>query len=344
MHIFNLMNRRQGVYYEGARLPNMRSHVLFVAPPGYMKSYYLSQFGNKDSGIFAGAGTPMGNELSMSSAAFAGTISNTTKEVIPGCAQQYADGVVTIDEFSALTSALNATYNSDFDAILLAALDHGLVSKRLAVDGFSFTTAMTMWGGVQPARYDMTSGLGRRMNFLLFLPTKEDNAAIREAHHRSRNLKHNKTALKQIWDGCRRLKTDLGALKRVTIGEDIYKLYTEMDLFSYESSYFDRMIFGYHTMKYGPDSDGTMHMDVADKELRHLITQQKEWRTRIMTGVDYALVKQIVAEAGGAMTLWELVNASIMYGWNQNQVYKMVTEMERFKIIQLEGSGVVRLR
>lgn len=343
MHIFNLMNRNRGIYYEGARLPNMRSHVLFVAPPGYMKSYYLSQFGDKHSGIFAGTGVSMGNELSMSSASFAGTIS-AGGEHIPGAAQQYADGIVTIDEFSALTNALNASYNSDFDAILLAALDHGLVSKRLAMNGFSFTTAMTMWGGVQPARYDMTSGLGRRMNFLLFLPTRQDNANIREAHHRSRNMKHNKTTLKHIWEGCRKVRTDLKELKRVTIGEDVYKMYTDLDLYSYESSYFDRILFGYHVMKYGVDDDKSMHIDVVDKELRNLVIQQKDWRTQIMTGVDYTLIKQIINDNGGAMTLWNLVNAGIMYGWNQNQVYKLVSEMEKFKIVRLESNGVVRVK
>ena len=43
-HVINLQNQVEEFYYEGSRLGNLRVHVFFVSPPGYMKTLMLRLF------------------------------------------------------------------------------------------------------------------------------------------------------------------------------------------------------------------------------------------------------------------------------------------------------------
>jgi len=64
-HCFNLANQKNEIYWESKRLPNMRLHVLFVSPAGYMKSYYLGTMGGDKYAIFKEAGIQVGYEQSL---------------------------------------------------------------------------------------------------------------------------------------------------------------------------------------------------------------------------------------------------------------------------------------
>jgi len=73
MHAFNLMNQGRKVYWESKRLPNLRLHIVFVAPPGGMKSYFLSQMGGDDYSIFNNVNYTMNMKSNMNEATFVGS-------------------------------------------------------------------------------------------------------------------------------------------------------------------------------------------------------------------------------------------------------------------------------
>lgn len=348
VHAFNLINQRQGIYWEGKKIPNMRLHILFVAPPGYMKTYYMGVMGADRFGVFTNGGITIGAEQSMTEAGFIGTIRSEAGLVTrtEGAAETFQNGLLLIDEFSAITNALKVSYNSQMDSQLLSALDHGKVYKRLGGGKIEYITNLTLWAGVQPARYDLTSGLGRRMCFLLFLPTRLDNDALMDAMHKARNIRADELEMTKIWDKIQVWHKNMEVIKSVEFDDSVFAMYKKLGLFSYESSYFDRLALGYQLATYGPEKK--ISITIKDKELQRMLMREKKWRDDIGKGVDYIQLRKTIevcgveGEDGGiSITKSELVDECVMVGWNAQQVHEMLIEMQKFGIIRIKGSLVI---
>lgn len=348
-HAFNQMNQRREVYWDSKRVPNMRLHILFVAPAGFMKSFYMSTMGGERFSIFRNCGVPMGFEQSMTEAAFVGTIRDIDGVGHPtlGAAADYKDGMLLIDEFSALTNAMKVQYNSQMDAQLLAALDHGHVVKRLGSGRIEYTTNLTLWAGVQPAKYDLSSGLGRRMCFLLFLPTKLDNIALMRTMHKTRNIKPDTREMDQLWAHIKYKISDMDKIETIEFDDNVLSLYENLNLFSYESSYFDRILLGWHLATYGPEKD--MLIGASDKTLLQLVDREKKWRDEIAAGVDHAQMMKIIRTCSSnvdgklQITKPDLIQECTMVGWNARQVADVLTELTRFGMIENHGARVIVL-
>lgn len=348
-HAFNQMNQRREIYWDSKRVPNMRLHILFVAPAGFMKSFYMGTMGGERFSIFRNCGIPIGFEQSMTEAAFVGTIRDIDGIGHPtlGAAADYKDGMLLIDEFSALTNAMKVQYNSQMDAQLLAALDHGHVVKRLGTGRIEYTTNLTLWAGVQPAKYDLSSGLGRRMCFLLFLPTKLDNVALMRTMHKTRNIRPDVREMDNLWGLIKNSVSNMECIETIDFGDSVLKLYEELNLFSYESSYFDRLLLGWHLATYGAEPH--MMIEVQDKELLQLVNREKKWRDEIAAGVDHAQMMKIIKACGSSIdgklqiTKPDLIQECTMVGWNARQVADVLTELTRFGMIENHGARVVVL-
>jgi hypothetical protein len=346
-HAFNLLNRRDGIYWEGKRLPSMRCHLMFVAPPGYMKSYYMNNMGEPDSGIFSGTKIQMGFKQSMTEAGLIGTI--RVFEEVPyeteGVAKTYKDGILMVDEFSAITNAFKISYNNQMDSQLLALLDHGRVNKDLAGGSIEYQSNLTLWGGVQPARYDFTSGMGRRMVFMLFLPTRVDNDNLLEVMDTTRNMKCDPEHMRQLWNDIDQWVEQIGVIKSLEFDSSVLRLYKRLGLNSFESPIFDRLLLGYHLAKYEAESSTVIGAD--DKEVIELVQREKKWRDDIVKGIPFIQIKRIIAMSGqrtdGIYTLskMSLIDEASMLGWNAQQVTELVQEMAKTEMVRTKGGQIM---
>lgn len=340
MHHFNLMNQKRKIFYESKRLPNSRMHILFVSPAGYMKSYYLGQMAGDEYGIFNNSGAIVGYEQSMSEPAFVGTINNYNgvRQVTEGAAETYKNGFLLIDEFSGVTEAMKSQQNSQMDSQLLAALDHGNVVKRLASGKHEYKTNLTTWGGVQPARYDLTSGLGRRFFYLLFIPTAKDNIELMRAQRRAQNCPPDIIEMKKLWNRNKKSVEEMNMIKRVEFCDDVTEYYVKNHFFNFEAQIFDKLALSYTIAKHG--SAEKIEVSLDDPGLIKIIDQQKEWRTKISEGVDYSIIENTVTSLGGTVSMRDLVTECVMFGWNASQVHKTVGEMVNFSMLNRNGTLV----
>jgi hypothetical protein len=278
MHVFNLINYKKEIYWESRQLPNMRMHILFVAPPGFMKTFFQRQMGADRYGIFAGCTITMGQEASMSEAGLIGTIRPYEDTVIEseGAAQTYKEAVLMIDEFAAITNAFKTNYNNQMDSQMLNALDHGKVIKRLGGGRIEYQTNFTLWTGVQPAKYDLTSGMGRRFLFLLFMPTMKENNALLRAIHAAENIRPNIPKMQTLWALINRWIEEFDIIESIQFADSMIDFYEDIGIYTFEKMYFDRLALGYALAKYGPKQH--MVIDARDEGIRKFIIQQKEWR------------------------------------------------------------------
>jgi len=337
VHHFNLANRLEdpvtkqslASYWIGGKVPDARSSLLMIAPSGYMKTTYFDTMED----IVGQAGAKMVHKTTMSEAAFIGTVkdNNGTPVKTKGVAEIHAKDIVMIGEFSAITQAMKQAYNANLAPQLLDVLDHGRVNKDLGPGGFSFTTSLTMWAGVQPSHYELSSGLGRRICPLIFLPTKADDDALQ-------NLKPIRAGLRKDYDRHEKVTNlvhdwieEFRSIKEVVFAPEVYQLHKDMNLFQFESEYFDRILLGYHLAKYGASEHIVVKAD--DPEIRRLVKIQKRWRGIIYEGIDSVMILNIIksvvqpTDEGLVAKRKDIAKACEMVSWNKRDVYKKLKEL-----------------
>jgi len=341
IHNFNIHNQMKKVYYIDGDIPNMRLHLLFVAPPGGMKTYFLNLNSGGEYAIFKGGKTKMVRKQSMSEAGFVGSVSNNKGESYKkeGIAEVHKKAIVTIDEFSALINALKSQHNNQFESQLLAALDHGNINKDLAGgDPIEYKTQLTTWSGIQPARIDMGGGMGRRFTYLVATPTERDNKKLRKVMHDNRGVAPNRYEMRDLWDNIKKFENGMSNVMNVTYTDDVLDFYDKNNIYSFETSYYDRIILGYTLAKYGTTKDVECNID--GNEMMNILKTQVDWRQDIYTGVDYVIIKKVLTENGNSMSLPLLIEKCRMYGWNMPEVHKKLREMHENNIIKRTNSRV----
>jgi hypothetical protein len=146
--------------------------------------------------------------------------------------------------------------------------------------------------------------------------------------------------MEALWDSIRNFKDDVEKIQYVDFDDSVLKEYKKLGLYSFEGSYFDRLLIGYQLAMYGPEKN--MSISMKDKTLRDLINRQKQWRTDIMNGIDHVQIMRIIELNGNTMTKTELVEEAAMYGLNAMQVFEMLEDMKRFNLIKYQ-KGTIEL-
>lgn len=341
LHNFNLMNRQRKIYYVGRMLPNNRLHLLFCAPAGYMKSYFLRQMAGDDYAIFRGSGVKIGREQEMTSPAFTGTAAtaNGVKTRYVGAAEEYKDGVMLIDEFKGLTDALSVQGNGQMESQLLSALDSGQIVKRLSNERIEYTSHLTLWTGIQPAVLNISSGLGRRLCYLLFIPTRKDNDVLLEVQQEQQGQKPDVVKMNKIWLRQKTFIKDLDKIERITYAPEVWTEYKRAKIYSYESTFFNNMLLG-ATLATQTEIEKEIYVDMKDKRVKELFNHEKEWRKKINQGVTYIQMMSIIHGLGGSADIAEVYEECTMLGLNIPQVTDLITDMVRYGMIQKRGSRV----
>jgi hypothetical protein len=165
-------------------IPELRVHIMTIAPTSFSKDYFMKFFLDDETGFLGGKAFPSSLEGRMTAAAFVGgkNISNNTSIQTPGFARMYCEYIVGIPEFYGITTESNIDRSREFETDLLEALYGGTVSKRLVGMTWKYKTFITLWGATQPGvRFNLSSGIGRRFNFVVIDGNTELETKIRQS-------------------------------------------------------------------------------------------------------------------------------------------------------------------
>lgn len=341
MHLFNVQNQKRKIYWVAKKVPNMRIHILFISPSGFMKTTFLTAVRS----VFEESGTRFTFEQGITEAGLIGTVRTTPQGSpvkTPGIAETYHSGIVMMDEFKALTQAMKATYNAQLESHLLTVLDSGDVNKKLAGGAIKYHTDMTLWAGVQPGNYDLNSGLGRRLTPIIFLPTNGDNKTMSGIRRHTRNMRPTEDdkelkAVVRFWEKA------FEDIMEVDFTDDYLDYLDTLNLFQFEYQYFDYMALGYALAKHGPTE--RVVVDIDD-ELRALLKLMKQWRGAIYDGIDTCmllkLLNSIAFEYEGLMksSIDSLVQECKMVSWNRTQVMQKLKAMADENLVRIKGHEV----
>jgi len=330
-HLINLENQKREFALDGGRVANFRMHVFFVAPPGFMKSLMLMKFLDGPYSVLGGTDVGTGFEGAMTEAGYVGTIKAVDGEaaVVYGAAYDHQENILGIDEFAQLTNSMKMEHSINLDTAMLTSLDSGYLNKRLAMGKIRYVTQLTLWSGSQPSRFDLSSGLGRRLMFLFFIPTREEEALIRSARRAGKNKRQPVEKLEVIRKDVAEIMIKLKSVTKIVYDKSLYDCLDEMGIPHYEEELYERMALGY-TIATGNFTD-VVNITV-DPRLKALITRCNGWRNEIKRGSEYSQIISVIKEMHN-MTMTEVKKRLANMGWTWVKSSEIMNALQRQGII-----------
>ena len=345
-HIFNIMNQQKGIYTEAGLKVNTRQHIILVTVPGFGKSFWLRQFLENELSLVKGTKIGCTFESQMSEAGFVGTAKFNSEGVAqesPGLCRNESNSIVGIEEFSAISAAVSQNYNAGLDTALLTALDSGMVRKRLAAGKIEYQTNLSLWTGVQPARYELSSGLARRFLFLLLIPNFNDIKQFKLNRRSSKNVKTNTLTLGKLKAAINTRYDDImKKLEKVEFDRTVYKKLDELDVVHYEEPLYERIALGYWLMKV-KEMPKTLTIKM-DPTLDALFDNEKGDRFKIKRGTQLAQVWALVQDVGRISEL-KLKNHLLDFGMDWQDASDLIMTLIKLKWVKKEFNGdIVAIR
>ena len=345
-HIFNIMNQQKGIYTEAGLKVNTRQHIILVTVPGFGKSFWLRQFLENELSLVKGTKIGCTFESQMSEAGFVGTAKFNSEGVAqesPGLCRNESNSIVGIEEFSAISAAVSQNYNAGLDTALLTALDSGMVRKRLAAGKIEYQTNLSLWTGVQPARYELSSGLARRFLILLLIPNFNDIKQFKLNRRSSKNVKTNTLTLGKLKAAINTRYDDImKKLEKVEFDRTVYKKLDELDVVHYEEPLYERIALGYWLMKV-KEMPKTLTIKM-DPTLDALFDNEKGDRFKIKRGTQLAQVWALVQDVGRISEL-KLKNHLLDFGMDWQDASDLIMTLIKLKWVKKEVNGdIVAIR
>lgn len=342
-HLFNLMNREKPIYFRHGNPVDTRNHIMFVAPTGGGKSLYTKQFLRGASSVLYNSGIDTIFQMIITEAGFIGT--NWRAEegkmgMIQGDALEFKNAIFGCEEFDAIVKMAKSSHSSNIDNALLSALDEGFIYKRLGAGRIEYQTNITMIVCTQTKRFDLSSGMGRRLVFLLFIPTSEDLALLDDANWEGENIRWNPKFLKPIRKGIKRRMAQIKNLKKITYDPAIRKFLQKKRVIHYETEIYKKISIGYTCMR-TELTDPVLEI-VLDNELKRMFENEFKWRKAVKIGADYMEVLEIIDGEGGKMKVKDLLYRLTDFGTQWAEGSRLIIEMNRNKSIHYNAkSGIV---
>jgi len=323
-------------------LLDTRLHIFVVAPPGFSKTFWLSQFLEKDVGILDKTPIFTGFEGFMTEAGWVGTImfQNGLPVVLKGAADVYSTGIVGCEEFSAVVEAMKTQHSRHLDAALLTSLDSGRVLKRLRGGKIDYVTCVTLWSGTQITRFDLTSGMGRRLLFLVFFPSEEDKRRLRIARRKGHGIRYNPVRLSKIRNAIRtKWERAMNNVRTLNFDSSIWKVLDRYNILHFEEPLYERMFLGYTIMKHPVSSNIVVY---PEKECVRLVEQEIQWRRMMQRGSMLSHIVSILRRKGGKMPIAALKDELLDFGIDWDTSTDIIERLRRTKVVYIR-EGFVHL-
>lgn len=346
-HIANLENRRREFYIRQGKVQNLRLHIFFVAPPGFSKSLMLRGLLGDKQNKDCDDVTQMGNDYSalsrtdintafeglLTEASYVGSIKqqHNDKMIVKGAAWEHRNSILGVDEFSVLTDTMSLSYGKSLDKALLTSLDEGYLKKRLSMGKIQYITQLTLWSGSQPMRFDLSSGIGRRLLFIYFIPTQEDEKRIKSMSRKEDISLPGRWLLNQIADDVELMKANISKIRDIKFHDNVYEVLDKFNIPHFEENLFRRLALGYHLSKHEDiDEDLVVTMD---DELKEMFEKEARWRKEIKKGPEVSQVIRIL-EDRGLIKLSTLKEKLTDFGLSYKQATRAIRELKNSGIIE----------
>ena len=290
-----LRHNNAPIYTPMSRLADTRVHILMRGVKGSGKNVLIDLFCAEGTGILWNPAADMGigfrtmiGPNSITEAGMFGSVSDEGDILGRPLARETCGGFLCFEEFSSVMDATRKEHSVDTKNQLLTSLDSGRVNKSMRAGWVRYHTRYTVWGGTQPARFELESGLDRRFFVIDIEMTPDKEREYKLAQNRQANMlpdERAKLAEKVIklreWFISRQVAVALEPPKGVHFSQSFDQWLMKPEVRSYESDLFRRIGIGYVLMQ--PDYKGGEILEVElDDRLKEILDTSLAMRRNVM--------------------------------------------------------------
>lgn len=336
-HYFNMLNQQGKIYTEAGMTVNTRLHIIMVAPQGQSKSFWLKQFLEHDNSIVKGTMIQTDFELRMTEAGYIGTIrfgDNNQIVEAQGLCREETNSIVGIEEFSDLMKSMMVQdYNIGLENELLTTLDSGMAIKRLAAGKLEYRTNLTLWTATQPARYNLTSGLGRRFLFIFNIPTEESMGILKAKRRGAGDVIVSDVDMLALKKRINQTFNELTIkVKKIRFSPSFYDFMDKLNVMPFEEPLYERLALGYTVMK--SESFTEEILVNPDTTLKKLMKMQWGWRRKIKQGTEESMVWSLIESSNG-MKEDRCLDILLDFGMTPKDAKESIRLLKKRKLIKI---------
>lgn len=340
-HIANLHQRNEPFSFVDGDPEDLGLNLTFVGPSGHSKSYAQKQFLNVKNGLlpkeiehsFKGTITLPG---------FAGTFKDGEKKY--GVAKKYDEGIVGWNEITNLFLASQQEHSSELLNIVMEALTEREIHRDLGDGYIGYPTWITIWGGVQPKRFDLSQGLQRRFTHVSREWTYKDLALLKD--RRLRRERHRRWDVGEVEEIREEIRTAIIKCQPVDIkweGKILQFIHEKTDSHM-DMEPLEKLILGKEVLEQY-DQDVIYIRD--NKENRQLIEMADKMQEMVAEGSDIALMINTLNTMENPVSTTELYNRFKGWSYNLSGFMSLVDTCQRLRVIKVtvkEGTQWITLR
>ena len=352
-HMFNLSNLsreeeehpRDAILYMHGKPFNCRLHIMFVAPPGFMKTTIIEHFIRERQALLYNSCVDGQWEGFMTEAGFVGSVREVDGMPIqkPGVAIRHKNSIIGMEEFAILATIMQSGgYSGTLIDQLLTALDSGYLGKSLGPGSLKYRTNCTIWPGTQVQRFDLGSGLPRRFVFMIWFPTKKDQEDLKTAWWNGFNVKWKESAVNKIAKEMTKINLKINNLEEgsVTYKPEVKELIRRTGAPHYEFPLFVRFLIG--DMIMSDKFNEKLVLDLGDGR-RELIMREVKWRDQIRYDAQMAQIRSVLRQNEFRMSRQEMLSDLSILGVDRIEGIKTIENMIRLKILKKERDGMITI-
>ena len=334
--IANLRQKEEPFHYVAGDCEDLGLNLTYVAPSGLSKSHAMKQFMAKKTGLLPHAVIKSAFRGKITEAGYVGTIKEGTPYY--GDAHRFAEGILGFNEITNLFLATQQEHSGELINQVMESLTERQVSKSLAgADPLEYETWVTIWGGVQPKRFDFSQGLARRFFFVSRNWTFADLKLLKD--RRNDRGRDNRINMKEVESIRRSIAKAVKTFSANDIQWDdkIFKFvydHTESHLDQY---LVEKILIGREVIDQY-ENDVIMIRD--DKVNRELVTMTIHMQEMVSEGSDISLMINVMeGHNGGPVNSTQLWHDFRRFSYSMSSYRELVDTCRRMKVIKVDRVG-----
>lgn len=341
--IANLRQKEEPFHFVAGDNEDLGLNLTYVGPSGLSKSHAMKQFMKKDVGLLPHAVIKSAFRGKITEAGYIGTI----KEGEPkyGDAYRFAEGILGFNEITNLFLATQQEHSGELINQVMESLTERQVSKSLGgAEPLEYETWVTIWGGVQPKRFDFSQGLARRFFFVARNWTFDDLKALKD--RRNDRGRENRIDMKEVESIRRQIAKAIKTFAANDIKWDD-KIYSYM--YKNTESHLDmylveKILIGREVIDQW-ENDVVVIRDTPTN--RGLVDMTIRMQEMVSEGSDVSLMINVLeSHDGGPMPVSALWSDFRRFSYQLNTFFQLLDTCKRMKVVKVthnNGQQIVTL-
>ena len=331
--IANLRQKEEPFHFVSGDCEDLGLNLTYVGPSGLSKSHAMKQFIDRKMGLLPTSVIKSAFRGKITEAGYIGTVKEG--EFKYGDASRFAEGILCFNEISNLFLATQQEHSGELINQVMESLTERHVSKALGgAEPLEYDTWVTIWGGVQPKRFDFSQGLARRFFFVSRSWTFDDLKLLKD--RRNNRGRDKQVDMKEVDSIRRQLATAVKtfAANDIKWDEKIYKyLYTATE--SHLDMYLVEKILIGHEVIDQYENDVITIRD--SKNNRSLVDMAVRMQQMVSEGSDVSLMITVLeSRKGKSINTTELWHEFRRFSYNIGTFYALLDTCKKMKVVKTE--------